>query len=503
MRHSAPIANDRVLRATAVARDKLAQFLSNQVSDEGRVNGSCRSRVLESALTLQLLRTVDLYPDRQQRIIGFLEHQQRSLSGINALITAAVLNAPTALPIDGDFFGAGYPARKRLMLATVLATLGATPFPPDERIDQVDYHGHASWTEVVLCAVKVLNAYGTGRPHCVTSHDRAFLTHHIACGSRRDVWEGHFPAHLLALLALSRFQPDSPMIADGAAAILRHQRADGGLPFILDMTTCLTALTGIGLHRAGAAPALLTRMAEQIAALQAPDGGWPYTHDVAQTDSDSASWALQFLRCSSPPRYRLAMTRSGQYYRSLHNVDGGYPTYRHGHESETAMTAGAVIALAGHPPAASLLDQATAYLINSQRPEGTFERSWSLSESFAIYRVLDALHHVRPHSAQPDVERLRRAAHTYLRKAQNRDAGWGHQPDQPSDPISTAHAILALHRLGDTSTIGRSLAYLLDQQLADGTYTSVPDQAAPRPLPYDLPQVANAFVLLALATVTR
>lgn len=502
MRSSPPGGSDPVWRGAMRARDKVAARLRERVGDDGRVSGLCLSRVLESVLTLLLLRATGLHSDRQQEITGYLQRRREAgLSGVEVLLADAAAGVPLPAIPEGAVGGAGHgSARKQLMFTTILAALGAIPFDPAVDLTKLHYDGHATWTGVVQCAVKVLNAYGSRRPWAVTVQDRNFLIHQIAHGSRREVWEGHLPAHLLALLAIHQFQPRHPLLATGTAAILRHQREDGGFPFILDMTTCLTAVTGIGLARAGTEPGLLHRMADHLAGLQAHDGGWPYTHGVTQTDSDSTSWTLQFLHQVDAPCYRQCTTRALAYYQHLANPDGAFPTYLHGDTSEIAMTAGAVIALAGSRHAdTGLVNRATAFLLTSQQPDGTFERSWSLSESFAVYRVLDALHHTR----HPDTD-LHTASRTYLTRAQNTDGGWGHQPHNPSDPISTSHALLALHRLGDTTAITtRGLNYLIDQQTPDGTYHSIPDQAAPRPLPYDMPILANTFPLLALATLTQ
>jgi squalene-hopene/tetraprenyl-beta-curcumene cyclase/sporulenol synthase len=51
---------------------------------------------------------------------------------------------------------------------------------------------------------------------------------------------------------------------------------------------------------------------------------------------------------------------------------------------------------------------------------------------------------------------------------------------------------------GDGEPRRRCLAYLVAQQRDDGSFLSPPDQAGPRPLPYDVPVLASIFALLAL-----
>jgi hypothetical protein len=53
------------------------------------------------------------------------------------------------------------------------------------------------------------------------------------------------------------------------------------------------------------------------------------------------------------------------------------------------------------------------------------------------------------------------------------------------------------------SSINHALHYLIDQQRNDGTFTSLPDQVGPRPIPYDFPQLANTHTLIALNRLLR
>lgn len=166
------------------------------------------------------------------------------------------------------------------------------------------------------------------------------------------------------------------------------------------------------------------------------------------------------------------------------------------------MTAGALSALApswdDHP---DIAHQAVEYLLAAQQPDGTFERSWSLSEANAVFRALHALHTAAPHEPEAVCDRIRHAtelAVSRLTATQNTDGGWGHQPGEPSDPISTSYALLSLRDRPLVTAHGRGIGYLLGQQRQDGGFLSRPDQAAPRPLPYDVPVVADIFVLWAL-----
>ncbi|MFI9362350.1 hypothetical protein ACIG5E_15055 [Kitasatospora sp. NPDC053057] len=106
--------------------------------------------------------------------------------------------------------------RKRLMLGTYLAVLGAMPHPEID-LTGLDHHGHATWVEVGLCAAKILNAHGRGRPQLVPDRDRRFLVERLRAG-RRGVWEANVGAHLFALLAVHEFDPGNRLIHDGIEA---------------------------------------------------------------------------------------------------------------------------------------------------------------------------------------------------------------------------------------------------------------------------------------------
>ncbi|MHC5778946.1 MAG: prenyltransferase/squalene oxidase repeat-containing protein [Nostoc sp.] len=85
-----------------------------------------------------------------------------------------------------------------------------------------------------------------------------------------------------------------------------------------------------------------------------------------------------------------------------------------------------------------------------------------------------------------------------LLSCQNSDGGWGHQLGDASDVISTSYTLIALSSLGDAETLRRGTHYLMLQQDEEGKFVSIPDQAAPRPIPYDVPILTSIFALLAL-----
>ncbi|MFD9633751.1 terpene synthase family protein [Streptomyces violascens] len=473
--------------------------------DRGAFEDVCASRVLESSMMLTLLRQTRRYPAVQSSLVGFLAVRQADL-GLGLLerrIAEASLGltgpdtASQGLLGDFDHFTAG---RKQMMLGTYLAVLGAAAYPELD-ISSLDHRGHASWVELALCSVKVLNAYGRGRPDLISDEDRAYLLERLR-SARREIWEGNIGAHLLALLAVHAFAPDSQLIGDGIDAVLAVRNPDAGVPFIPDYTAFLGSVAALALAKSGAERLLLTRIGDYLCLQQNEDDGWPFTERVQQTDVEGTGAVVEFLTAVDPERYGEAIDRGRRYIAAMANADGGFPTYLRGHPTEVVMTANAVLALAPEwDRYAPVLLPAVQYLLRAQKPDGTFERSWSLSEAHAIRRVMHALRCV-PEEARSGLDgaldRAAALADGYLSDSQNPDGGWGQQAGDESDPISTAHSLGAGAALGTPPWCRRGTDYLLRHQRPDGGFSSKPDQVAPRPIPYDFPHLADIFVLNAL-----
>ncbi|MEV5877313.1 prenyltransferase/squalene oxidase repeat-containing protein [Streptomyces sp. NPDC052101] len=489
---------------------RLAARVAQSFDDRGAFREACDSRVTESTMMLALLRREDRLPAVRHALERFLAERRRDpllnpverhLADISLGTTEGRDGAEELLG-DFDHFTAG---RKQLALRTYLAVLGAAPYP-DVDVTAIDYHGHATWVELALCAMKILNAHGQGRPDLARDEDREFLLARLGEG-RRDIWEANISAHLMALLAVHEFAPGSQPVRDGIAAILAARNPDGGLPFIPDYTVFFGALAGLALATVDAEPLLLHRIGDYLAEQQADNGSWPFTERVRETDVEGAGAVIEVLRAVDPHRYQAPLARAADYLLAMANSDGGFPTYRQGHSSEVVMTANTVNALAPEwDRHGRVLESAVAFLLDAQKPDGTYERSWSLSEAHAIRRVLHALHRV-PEQARPcfadGIAQAYARAGAYLERTQNADGGWGQRPGDDSDPISTAHTLSAAAVLGTPNWSGGGLHYLLRQQRPDGGFTSIPDQVAPRPIPYNFPGMADLYVLTALGDLRR
>ncbi|MGW7254279.1 haloacid dehalogenase-like hydrolase [Streptomyces sp. NPDC054834] len=492
--------------ATSVgsARRRLTERLLAQVGGQGAVTGECYSRVTESALMLTLLRRANTLPGVQSRLHAYLSRSRGAADAFDTAVIDATLNgippADRHRLIEQTFSGAAQHSsdRKKLALEAILTVVAPEPFHVDAPSHAFEHHNEATWTRLRQVAIHHLHV-----PEPVAPELTARLLRLTERGQARGVIEGNVFAHLFALLSLQRTVPDHRVIHDGVTALAKAVRDDGGMPFIISEEIFCTATAGLSLARAGADRNVLYAMADYLAAQQAGNGGWAYAQGVVQTDTDTATHTMAFLHMVDPERYRAHITVARQFLAAHLGEDGGMPTYLPGQPSEPTMTANTITAL--HPyrfAHATLLERTTAYLLTTQKTDGTFERSWSLSEANAMLRALNALtpaHHRNPASHQGRLGPAIDSIHQRLLVTPNSDGGWGQTPGEDSDPMSTAYTLTALastHR--NHPTVQAGLHHLLRRQNPDGGYTSPSDQAAPRPLRYTIPVLTDIFVLLAL-----
>ncbi|GAA0451286.1 prenyltransferase/squalene oxidase repeat-containing protein [Streptomyces sp. NPDC046215] len=504
----------RARQSAFACRHRLVRHLGTLVGPDGALAGRCDSRILESALFLALVRKHGSPGAETARLVRYLRGASAT-DGWQPLLAAAALGtltdggratAAARLRTFDHFTG----ARKRALLSTCLALCGVLPY--DRRVaaaplphpDRV-----ATWTRLALLATRVLHAHGTGQAAQVPAGELGELRWLMRAGSTRDIWEGNLLVHLLALHALHALRPDDRQVGEGLRVLASRQNADGGLPFTDSHDVFLTAKAGLVLARACYGYRTVRRMGDFVAAAQRPDGGWPYASGVHQTDVDSTAVCLEFLRAADPGRYAAHLALGEAQLCGMAGARGGFPTYRPGDPPEAEMTAGALIALSpGRPPEGAVLEGAAVCLLDQQCRDGTWPRSWTISESSVIERAVHALTGL-PAALAPSLaprvgEALRRAV-ARLRRTQNPDGGWGQAPRTASDVISTARAVAAL-----TSPLGlpagpvagpavaRGRAWLVAAQQADGSYSGPPDQVGPRPIPYEVPALASIHALAAL-----
>ncbi|WP_333772584.1 terpene synthase family protein [Streptomyces sp. IBSBF 3136] len=489
----------------------LVQHLTVAVDAAGHVDDRCGSRVLESTLLLALLRAQGAEPGEQDRLARFLRRRRPGASNVDALLIDACLD-PTGMADRALDRAAGLPAAvssgtagrgrlKSVMLRTVLHLLCGSALESNDAPAPVGPEGITTFTDVHLLSTRIIHAHACGRPHAVTDAERNRLVSLLALGPNRVLWEASATTHLLGLHAVRIFRPGDPVLDDGLLRLCLAINADDGVPFLDSQDLWLTAVAGLAFTGENTLARHIPRMADLVASWQAPDGGWPFATGMRQTDVDTTTRCMEFLHAAGPDRYHEALEKATDYLTDIAGPDGGFPTWVSGDSPDLDMTAGAILALA--PRAAHherLLTGALDFVLSAQQSDGTFERSWTISESSAILRAVDALHAI-PVTSSALATRIAAAtvrSVTRLIATQNPDGGWGQLPDDPSDVLSTAQAVPVLARHGDPLSVSRAVIYLLKQQDPDGGFTSPPDQVGPRPLPFDYPVLTDIHTLSAL-----
>ena len=509
------------------ATSRLVTHVSGQIDGGGAIRGECHSRVLESALALTLMTRTGAAAPARDRVLAFLRGHLGSSQEFDRVIATLAVGRATGRASAGDadivdkltdaLLGAApafISARRRRMLYAVLSLLGC-PLPADAApaADEAAPTDPAhSWSAVQQAAVTLVLATATGVSNAATAAALRTLT---AVRPATTVWEGYVLLHLLSLHALAGVPGQEETVRGGLETLLRHQRDDGGFPFVVDLQHWCTSTAGIALAATGSPPGVLRAMAQALAAHEIDESqrslcrslsrgapladGWSFGPRVAQNDVDCTSCILEFLHAVDPVAHRGAVRRGVDGLLAVQGGDGGFPTYVAGAASEPCMTAAAVNALAPHPATAPARERALAFLADSQLPDGGFEPGWSRSRLHAMFRARLAAcaAPLDDHRTARMADRIERS----VRETQNADGGWGMQPGDPSDDISTAYGLITLCYGSEDRPVGRALSWLLERQNADGGYDGPPDMVGPRPFPYHIPVLTDAPVLLALGHV--
>jgi squalene-hopene/tetraprenyl-beta-curcumene cyclase len=489
---------------------KLTRYLKEQVKVDGFVRGVCQSRVLESSLMLHLLTIQGVYPDCQSQLTQYLTAQldkEQNNQFHNALILGALGRSISEDAQVVEKYMAGFEhftaGRKRVMFRAILAELEVIPYDSIYRVENFSYRGYQSWVAAEICALKILYAFGSNHQEWVSHDDIEFL---LTTQNNDFIWEKNVLANLFILLALHKFPEHHHVVLKGISNLLNSQNSDGGFPFIASIEIFCTVVAGLALIDTEIDIEILSQMAEYIVEQQQPDGGWSFGEGVCQTDVDDTSFCIEFLRAVKSDKYKVCISKAESYLLAIQNEDGGFPTYVRANPSEITMTAGALNALA--PRSAEytkVFERGLRYITNQQKFDGSFEKSWSLSEAHAIFRSMLAMRNCNVVRSPQLLESIRTAeakALNYLSISQNSDGGWGHKLGDTSDVISTSYTLIALSRFGDTETLRRGADYLIVQQDEEGKFVSIPDQVGPRPIPFDVPILTSLFALLALKYTT-
>ncbi|EME97402.1 hypothetical protein H340_26591 [Streptomyces mobaraensis NBRC 13819 = DSM 40847] len=494
-----------------------AGYLAAQVGPDGTVDAPCESRVLESALALQLLRYTELFPRSLTKVRSFLDNPNSRASGIDDVIAAAALRPPlhTSLPASSDaasmtdqiigHFPHFTTGRKKILLQAVLHALGAasvTQWPQDELFDSTALQG---WKRTEMTACKVIIAHALGTPDRVSDTDLAALLPSHGPG---EICHANILVHLLALTALQNYPQHRGTLNAGVTALARTQRPDGGFSLTRDMNTTITGMATAALAVAATNRSLQRRSADALADIQHSSGAWTFSLPADQTDVETTFFALEALHLTDPARYADHLRRGCDYLSDMQNPDGGLNNYAAGGISETSHTAQSLTIWAAHHPSryTAQINRATRFITSHQRQDGGFDLNWSASTGNVILRVCHGLHTALATSALVPEQRDR-ARHTiinstrYLLSHQNLDGGWGQQPDRPSDATSTAYALTSIAFTSEGKNAATAAAgYLCDVQQPNGAFNAPPDTYSPRPLLLDIKILPTIYAIRALCS---
>jgi squalene-hopene/tetraprenyl-beta-curcumene cyclase len=472
------------------------------------INGKTHGRVLETALTLHILRQANQDTLWQRRLRGYLQSHLATADGFSQLIGSAVLGL--ARPEDvlarlrrlmgGLEYGR---RRKHALLAMLLVELGSVSLE-QAQVGPEDFSELAAHRfSQIYCASLRLMYYRRNALEVAPQADVDFL---VRSQARNGSWEQQT---LLTLLAMMGLGSAHPAFRKGLEFISSLEREDGGIPFIDNQDVWVTALSGLALQAEGVYPEVQEQLASYLIPRQQANGGWTFTDGVVQTDTDDTANCVQMLLQRDRHRFSPVVDRALDFFRQLQREDGGYPTYEREGESEITMTANILLVQSlcvdRHPHLMPALRSARRFLLERQRNDGRFEKSWSVCESYSIFRVLWALDVGPTMEDETRMAVVRARSMRYLRETQRADGGWGQSEGMPSDALSTAYALASLSLLRrrypvESARITRAVHYLLSQQdPKTGGFVSIPDVAGPRPIPFDLPLLSTVFSLLALS----
>ncbi|MGW7139320.1 prenyltransferase/squalene oxidase repeat-containing protein [Streptomyces xanthophaeus] len=485
------------------AMDRLSTYVIERVDPDGGISDPCQSRVLESALTLALLRD---HPDRAAsatRIAAYLQRRQAIADPLEQALITAALGSPADSPsIDFDAYIAQAPdftsRRKRATFEALLvacgADLGTQPAPDQSAYSNAGLH---PWAHAQTTAVKVILATASDTRHQIEHQDIDLL---LSTQNRNEIWEGNLLVHLSTLHALHRLGGHDVTVHRGVDTLLKHQRRDGGIPFFTDTDIWCTATAGVALMAAGAPGDIVQSIADNLLRRQKPNGAWSVTDIAEVTDIDDTSVILELLQSHNDPAHEKAIERGRQALLATRGPDGGFPTYVAGAPSEVCMTAAAINALSCRPPHdPTVLTRALDYLTAGQRKDGTFPPDWSASRLHSVFRAVLAASHIDA----PHTQILRSRALGHILRTQNNDGGWGQQPDSASDPVSTAYALIALCHQPDPQPVASAIEYLLARQNSEGSIDSISDSIGPRPFVFRIPVLSDIFTLMAFGHLSH
>ena len=139
--------------------------------------------------------------------------------------------------------------------------------------------------------------------------------------------------------------------------------------------------------------------------------------------------------------------------------------------------------------------RSTEFLIANQMPEGYWSSRWYVGHLYGTYQCLRLIQLITPHEST-----VLRKALDFTLSMQNPDGGFSKTKKQPSDPLSTAFALLILRVLGFESkeVLSKAREYLSANQNKDGSWEPVAFILAKPGSVYKSSVMTTAWVIRAL-----
>ncbi|WP_461025724.1 hypothetical protein [Streptomyces sparsus] len=296
----------------------------------------------------------------------------------------------------------------------------------------------------------------------------------------------------LCLLAFSQLPDPPPAARRCLEYLLGQQRDDGTWRYIpLEVWDTTLMVRALRRHPQFSRDALEPAF-DFIAGAQSPDGGWGAMQGL-ESDNDTTGSAL--IALAETAHSRQVWPAAERFALRTQRPDGLWTAWQSADDTivEPDVVAHVVTGLTAH--ATTIVDTTPALTWLARQTEGN--TGWYTPFSYATAEISTALGPAAPRS---------RHAYSQLLEQQNTDGGWPALAGQSnSSPAATGLALATIARLPqdlDTErVIRRSLAFLIDTQLADGTWPGTPILAGPRPFLTHYPVQTHAFVTTGLATL--
>lgn len=299
----------------------------------------------------------------------------------------------------------------------------------------------------------------------------------------------------LALLALD-LEPRDSAFERCLESVLRSQREDGSWVFTTNELWDTSILLRTFEDTSPVRGACAERARGFLVQNQCEDGGWGFRVGV-QSDNDTASSALLALGRSDS--YQRARSRCAAYLAGQQLPNGLWRTWQDvSDEVSDDVLAHVVLALSlcNETPSSVKLEDARAWLVEQCSNHHTWKGSWYRNQAYPVLEIAKALP-----TGHPLVDRAIGA----LALGQNSDGGWGAADGERSVASATGLAVTALLLFAPDKIepIVAGLAYLMESQSPDGTWSGVPEMLGPRPLVSHYQTQTHAFAASGLVLATR